>query len=118
MPYNTGPLGHFARKYRWQQSFNPMTSPKVTFDAGQVKLRSNFQINIFTKITYFLLRISSGFQICYLFSCTMRTTSKITSQKKNGVINFSLYVTNTFFIRSIGFVCGNCILIQGNRKVV
>ena len=40
MPCDTCFLGHVARRYRWQQSFDPMTSLNLTFDAGQVKVRS------------------------------------------------------------------------------
>ena len=43
-------LGHLARRYRWWQSTDLMTSSKLTFDRFQVKFRSrrsNFQINIF-----------------------------------------------------------------------
>ena len=39
MPCDTCFLGHVARRYRWQQSFDPMTSLNLTFDAGQVKVR-------------------------------------------------------------------------------
>ena len=39
MPCDACFLGHFARRYRWQQSFDPMSSPNLTFDAGQVKVR-------------------------------------------------------------------------------
>ena len=55
MPCNTGLLGHFSRKYRWQQSFDPMASLflvlwfNVTFDAGQIKVRPNFLFIFFTQ---------------------------------------------------------------------
>ena len=39
-------------------------------------------------------------------------------KSKNDVINFSLYIRNNFFERSIGLACGNCLLIQSNQKVI
>ena len=34
MPCDTCFLGHFAHRYRWWQSFDPMTSSNLTFDGG------------------------------------------------------------------------------------
>ena len=39
-PCDTCFLDHVARRYRWQKSFDPMTSTNLTFDSGQVKVRS------------------------------------------------------------------------------
>ena len=122
MPCDTYFLGHVARRYRWQQSFDPMTSLNLTFDAGQVKVRSRsgqiFKSIFLHKKHMFLaqnfLRIPS---MLLVFFCTIRRTSE-NRKSKNGVINFSLYITNTFLIRNIGFVCGNCISIQSSHKVV
>ena len=40
MPCDACFLGHFARRSRWWQSFDPMTSSNLTFDGGQFKVRS------------------------------------------------------------------------------
>ena len=41
VPCDTCFLGHFAPRYRWWQPFDPITSSNLTFDGGQVKVRSN-----------------------------------------------------------------------------
>ena len=89
IPCNTSFLGHAARKYRWWQSFDPMTSYNLTFDGGQVKVRSNkVKISVgqsryfCIKRTCFLLRISSGFQTCHYFSSTMRRAPKKNRKSK------------------------------------
>ena len=68
MPCGTCFLGHFARRYRWWQWFDHMTSSDKTFDGGQVKVRSN-KVKILNPYSYvestcFLLSISSGFHTC------------------------------------------------------
>ena len=55
MPHDTCFLGHFLCRYRWQQSFDPMTSPSLTFDGGHVKIRLDFEINIFTQKKHMFL---------------------------------------------------------------
>ena len=118
MPCNTGLLGYSARKYRWQQSSGPMTSPNVTFDAGQVKVGSNFEINIFAQkahVSSSEFSQDSKYAISLLVRCGKRR--KIASQKMESSI-FRCILQIPFFIRNIGFVCGNCILIQSNHKVV
>ena len=86
MPCDTYFLGHVARRYRWQQSFDPMTSLNLTFDAGQVKVRSRsgqiFKSIFLHKKHMFLaqnfLRIPN---MLLVFFCTIRRTSEISSQK-------------------------------------
>ena len=39
-------LGHFASRYRWRQSFDPIKSSSLTFDGDHV-VSSNFPTNIF-----------------------------------------------------------------------
>ena len=123
MPCDTCSLGHVARRYRWQQSFDPMTSLNLTLDAGQLKVRSRsgqivksiFLNKKHTFLAQNFLRLPSMLSV--LFFGTIRRTS-VNHKSKNGVTNFSLYITNTFLIRNIGFVCGNCISIQSSHKVV
>ena len=81
---------------------------------GQVKFSNQY---CHTASTCFLLRISSVSQICHCFSSTMHRTPE-NRNSKNGVINFSKYIANTFFIGNIGFVCGKCLLTQRNHKVI
>ena len=120
MPCDTCFLGHFARRYLWQQLFDPLTSPNLTFESGQVNVSSRsgqiFKLIFYTKYTCFLIRISSGIQICHQISRTMRRTSE-NCKSKNGVINFSLNITKNFHTEPV-FVCDNFLLIQNNHKVV
>ena len=46
----------------------------------------------------------------------MRRTPK--NGKSKDDVNFLLFITNTFFVRSAGFLCGNYLLIQSKHKVV
>ena len=78
---------------QWQ-SFDPMASSNMTFDGGQVKVRSNevtFSNKCFNIKHMFLAQISSGFHIWHQFASAMRRTPKIASPK-NGFISFSLYI--------------------------
>ena len=65
MPCDTCYLGHFARRYRWQQSLALWHHPiwllkQVSSRSGQI-----FKSMFLHKSTCFSLRISSGFQICH-----------------------------------------------------
>ena len=117
MPCDTCLLGHFARRYRWQQSFDPMTSPDRTFDAGQAKVRSNFEINIFTQKVHVScpeFPQDSKYVIIFLVRCEER----LISQLKKILINFSLQHYKYLFHTELGVVCGNFLLIQSDHKVL
>ena len=84
----------------------------------QVKVRSNFHINILEQkahVSCLEFPQDSKYDITFPLRCG--ELWKIASQKMASHF-FAMYITNTFFIRNIGFVCGNCILIQSNHKVV
>ena len=53
-------LGHFARRYRWRESFDPMTSSNLFFDGGQVNLGPIFKLIFLYKKHMFLARIFLG----------------------------------------------------------
>ena len=111
-------LGHFASRYTWSQSFDPMTSSNLTFDGGQVKVRSRsgqiFKSMFLQKKHMFLaqnfLRIPN---MVFVFLYDARRNPK-NCRSKNDVIISSLYITNTFLCGT--FVCGNCLLIQSIQK--
>ena len=113
--------GYFERRYRWQQSLDPMTLLNLHFDAGQGKVRSSsdqiFKSIFLYKRHMFLaqnfLRIPN---MSLVFLYDARTSKN--RKSKNGVINFSPCITNIFSIGNIGFVCDNCIRIQSNHKTV
>ena len=74
-------LGHSASRYRWWESFDPITSSNLTFDGGQVNVRSRsgqiFKSMFLNKKHKFLaqnfLRIPN---MAFVFFCTMRRTSE------------------------------------------
>ena len=85
MPCDTCFHGHVARRYRWQQSFEPMTSLNLTFDAGQVKVRSRsgqiFKSMFLHKKRMFLAqnfrRIPSILLVVVVFGTQARSQEKI-----------------------------------------
>ena len=89
MPCDTYFLGHVARRYRWQQSFDPMTSLNLTFDAGQVKVRSRsgqiFESMFLHKKRMSLpqnfLRIPSMLLVFFFFLVRFVELRKIASKK-------------------------------------
>ena len=121
MPCDTYFLGHVARRYRWQQSFDPMASLSLTFGCragqGKVKARSNIQINIFTQKAHVSCSDfpqDSKYVISFLVRCG--ELQKIASKKM--VSSVSRYILQIpFFMRNIGFVCSNFSLIMSNHKV-
>ena len=79
-------LGYFASRYRWWQSFDPMTSCNLTFDGGRVKDRSNkvkFSNQYFTQKTHISCSEfpqDSKYAISFLLRCVERR--KTASQKR------------------------------------
>ena len=96
----------------------PIIIIKLTFDWSQVKVRSskakfsNQYFYIEVRVSYSQFPQEAKYIIRFLLECMVRPNI----EGKKWRHSFRFHISNTFSLQSIGFVCGNRILIQSTYQ--
>ena len=102
---------HFVRRYKQWLSFDTMMSPNLTFDGGQVMVKSRkvkFSYQYFCiRNIFFWLRFTSRFKICHKDSSTIfRTPRKVIKNHGISFLSYSVIKTPKINMFLMLHVCG------------